>query len=90
MKPDQKHAAEVAALMSAVHTSNAATDLAPLPAKFIAMVRDQSYKITDRHIKELLDAGYTQDAVFEMTVIASVDAALHGLRIGLNLIREDH
>lgn len=90
-----RHAAAVAALRDAVlHTegdSDAATRLAafrgsalpPQLADYVAKVHGASQRIGDRDIAGLLAQGYSQDALFELTVAAALGAALDRLEAGM-------
>ena len=99
-KAVQRHAGELAALHRAVLESPAVTDpatraaayhgdeLPPPLLHYVAKVRGESYRITDADVQALLAAGYSQDAVFEMTVAAALGAAMERLDAGLRLLRE--
>jgi alkylhydroperoxidase family enzyme len=99
-KACQRHAEEVAALIGAVLESPAVTDpatraaayqsdeLSPPLIDYVAKVRGESYRITDEDIQTLLTAGYSQDAVFEITVATALGAAMRRLEAGLGLLRE--
>ena len=43
-------------------------------AALVGKVRLHAYKVTDDDIRALLDAGYSEDAVFEIAVAAAVGA----------------
>jgi alkylhydroperoxidase family enzyme len=43
---------------------------------YTALVRDHSYRIADNDINRLTAAGYSEDEIFEITVAATVGAAL--------------
>lgn len=89
------HAAEVAALCDAVLNSVGAVDPAIRGAAFrgdhtpkpwtglVAKVREESYKVTDSDIEDLLASGFTEDEVFEITVAAALGAAKRRLDAGL-------
>jgi hypothetical protein len=94
-KAGQDHADEVAALLRAVLESPGASATAAREAAFrgaglptplneyVATVRDASYRIGDGDISRLLAHGYSQDAIFEITVAAALGAAARGLEAGL-------
>jgi hypothetical protein len=83
------------ALLQAVLESPAVTDPAaravafkndPLPAplgQYVAKVHGESYRITDGEVEALLASGYSQAAVFELTVAAALGAAKQCLDAGL-------
>lgn len=58
-------------------------------AHYVALVREQSYRITDRHIDDLREAGHSDDAIFELTVAAAFDAADERLAAALRLLDVD-
>jgi uncharacterized peroxidase-related enzyme len=92
------HAAEVAALCDAVLNSVGAVDPDVRGAAFrgdhtpkpwtglVAQVREESYKVTDSDIEDLLASGFTEDEVFEITVAAALGAAKRRLDAGLRAI----
>jgi alkylhydroperoxidase family enzyme len=100
-KAYRRHAEEVAALLRAVLESPAVTDpatraaayqsdeeLSPPLRQYVAKVRGESYRITDDDVQRLLTAGYSQDAVFEITVATALGAAMQRLETGLRVLRE--
>lgn len=60
------------------------TDLQP----YVAKVSRHAYKVTDRDVDALKAAGYSEDAIYEITVSAALGAALARLESGLNALRE--
>jgi hypothetical protein len=96
----RRHAEELAALLQAVLESPAVTDpatraaayqsdgLPPPLRQYVAKVRGESYRITDEDVQTLLTTGYSQDAVFEITVASSLGAAMRRLEAGLRVLRE--
>ena len=61
----------------------------PAPPEFAAYldkVRRHAYRITDEDIEALTRAGYSDDAVFELTVAAAVAAGLERLKAGLRVL----
>ena len=50
---------------------------------YIAKVSAQSYRVTDEDIPGLLRAGYSEDAIFEITVATALAAAWDRLAAGL-------
>ena len=62
----------------------------PIPAKaaaYAATVRRHAYRVTDAQVDALLEAGLTQDEVFELTVAAAVGAGLDRLDTGMRTLR---
>ena len=61
----------------------------PAPPEFAAYldkVRLHAYRITDEDIEALTRAGYSDDAVFELTVAAAVAAGLERRDAGLRVL----
>jgi hypothetical protein len=97
---DQRHADEVADLLFAVlHPSGSIEpstreaafrggELPPLFREYVDKILGESYRITDDDIKELLAAGYSQDAIFEITVSAALGAATQRLEAGLSALKK--
>ena len=61
----------------------------PAPPEFAAYldkVRRHAYRITDEDIEALTRAGYSDDAVFELTIAAAVAAGLERRDAGLRVL----
>ncbi len=92
-----EHAALVADLRSSIVDSPARVDRATRAAalageslpepwmSYTAMVRDESYRVTDADVAHLTAAGHSEDEIFEVTVAAAVGAALRSLQAGLRV-----
>jgi hypothetical protein len=97
---DHGHADDLAALLQAVLESAAVTEpairaaayrgdkLPPPLSQYVAKVQRESYRITDADTQALLAAGYSPDAVFEVTVAAALGAAMWRLQAGLDALRQ--
>ncbi|HEY1353265.1 MAG TPA: hypothetical protein VGF67_26950 [Ktedonobacteraceae bacterium] len=62
----------------------------PLPAeleRYTKKVALHAYKVGDRDIEALQEAGYNDDAIFEMTLSAALGAGLARLESGLRALR---
>jgi alkylhydroperoxidase family enzyme len=55
-------------------------------APYLDKVRRHAYRVTDGDIQALLDAGYSEDAIFEQTVSVAVAAGLERLEAGLGVL----
>jgi alkylhydroperoxidase family enzyme len=101
-RADRRHAKQVAALLHAVLDSPGATDPAvrqpvyqgesqsePV-GEYVEKIRGQSYRIGDEDVKRLLESGMSQDAVFELTVVAALGAAAERLEAGMRAMREGY
>jgi alkylhydroperoxidase family enzyme len=51
--------------------------------QYVTKVRDASYRITDADVERLRSAGFSEDAIFEITIAAAMGAAQRGLQAGL-------
>jgi len=95
----RRHADEIAALLQAVLTSPGTTDPAlrgaayrgdavpGLLAGYLMKVRTQSYRVTDDDVNRMLTAGYSEDAVFELTIATALGAAHRQLEAGLRALQ---
>ena len=54
---------------------------------YVDKVALHAYKVVDGDIAKLKEAGYSEDEIFEVTVAASVGAALERLDAGLAALR---
>src|SRR5881392_4128499 len=64
----------------------AAADGGPVPedvSAYVEKVRRHAYKVTDEEVRGLLDAGWSEDQVFELTVATAYGAARRRLDAGL-------
>lgn len=96
----RRHANEVEDLLLAVLHSPGVTEPnireaafqgGELPARFteyVDKIFGESYRITDDDINKLLASGYSQDAIFEITVSAALGAATKRLEAGLSALKK--
>ena len=64
-----------------------------IPAELTGYVKKvalHAYKTTDEDIAALRQAGYSEDAMFEITLSAALGAGLARLESGLAALEEDH
>ena len=54
---------------------------------YVQKVRLHAYKVTDRDVEELKEAGFSEDEIFEHTVSAAAAAGLERLEVGLATLR---
>jgi alkylhydroperoxidase family enzyme len=77
----------------AAHTAGLSFNEARLPqeiADYIDNIALHAYKVTDDDIKALLDAGHTEDAIFELTLSAALSAGMTRLKSGMSALRGDN
>jgi hypothetical protein len=63
-----------------------------IPSDLIAYVNKvtrHAYEVTDQDVAQLQTAGYSEDAIFEITMCASVGASLARLERGLMALNGD-
>jgi AhpD family alkylhydroperoxidase len=73
----------------ALRAAAAAGDPLPEPWRsYATTVRDYSYRVTDRDVHQLTDAGCSEDQIFEVTVAAAVGAALGSFHAGRNALEQ--
>ena len=56
---------------------------------YIKKVALHAYKTTDEDIEMLLQAGYSEDAIFEITLAATLGAGMARLERGLRALKRD-
>jgi hypothetical protein len=74
----------------AANLSGGTRETQPLPPAIIAYVDKvvlHAYKITDRDVEQLKAAGYSEDAIFEITLCASVGASLARMERGMMALK---
>jgi alkylhydroperoxidase family enzyme len=63
-------------------------DLLPAEVEcYTTKVAQHAYRVGDRDIEALREAGYSEDAIFEMTLSAALGAGIARLEIGLSALR---
>lgn len=55
----------------------------PLVEAYLDKVRRHAYKVTDREMEELKEAGWAEDQIFELTIAAAYGAGKRRLDAGL-------
>jgi alkylhydroperoxidase family enzyme len=65
---------------------DAAPPAAPAMAAYLEKVRDRAYTMTDRNVQSLLEAGFSEDEIFEQTVAVAIAEGLRRLDAGLRAI----
>jgi hypothetical protein len=60
----------------------------PLAQGYVDTIRRHAYKLTDRRLEELAEAGWTDGQVFELTVAGAFGAAKRRLEAGLRALGE--
>ncbi len=87
-RPDQRRAIASLAGRLSEHSKHD-FDAIPVPvARYVEKVALNAYRITDGDVELLRDAGYSEDAIFEITLCAALGASLARLERGLTALRE--
>jgi hypothetical protein len=66
---------------------DAPSDLPDAVKSYVKKVVLYAYKTTDTDVQRLKDAGYSEDAIFEITVAAALGAGLKRLDVGLAVLK---
>ena len=56
---------------------------------YVDKVTLHAYEVTDQDVENLKAAGYSEDAIFEITLCASLGASLARLERGLQMLKVD-
>jgi alkylhydroperoxidase family enzyme len=65
-----------------------ASELPEVVYKYVQKVAKSAYTVTDEDVQLLLQAGYSEEAIFELTVSAALGAGLTRLKRGLASLEE--
>lgn len=77
---------EQSAAMS-MHASEPMQEMPPELASYVNKVALHAYKVTDEDIEALRRVGYSEDAIFEITLSAAIGAGRVRLERGLAVLR---
>jgi hypothetical protein len=56
-------------------------------AEYLGKVRERAYTVVDRDVESLLEAGLSEDEIFEQTVAAAISEGLRRLDRAAEVIR---
>jgi len=85
--PTLRCAVEVQAAQLSGHSSREAARVPPEVVGYITKVALHAYRTTDKDIVALRTAGYSEDAIFEITLSAALGAGLARLERGLAALK---
>jgi alkylhydroperoxidase family enzyme len=86
--PSLRRAVEArAAALGGRATAPSNETLAASVDRYVSTVALHAYKVTDADVDTLKDAGFSEDAIFEITLSAALGAALGRLERGLGALR---
>lgn len=77
----------VAARSGELASGRAETAVPDELAPYLDKVALHAYKVVDSDVENLKDSGYSEDALFELTVAAAVGSALERLEAGRRAMR---
>jgi len=55
---------------------------------YVEKLRQHAYRVQDHDVDRMLDAGYSEDQIFEVTIAAALGAGDARLRAGLSALNE--
>ncbi len=79
---------ERAACLNGSDRSMNSSELSPVVAKYVDKVAVEAYKVLDRDIDAMRDAGLSEDYIHEVTLAATTGASLARLERGLTILEE--
>jgi alkylhydroperoxidase family enzyme len=85
--PALRQSIESQAAESGGRSSEQGSEVPAALTKYIEKVAQHAYKVTDADIEALQQAGYSEDAIFEITVSAALGAAMGRLERGLAALK---
>ncbi len=65
-----------------------AQEIPPILQPYVANVMHHAYKVLDADIQSLLDAGYDEEMIYEITVSAALGSGMGRLERGLAALQE--
>jgi hypothetical protein len=84
---DLRHLVEEKAASLSGRSIDENIDLPPLVEPYVNKVAKHAYKVTNNDIEGLKEAGYSEDAIFEITICAALGAGLGRLERGLSVLK---
>jgi alkylhydroperoxidase family enzyme len=88
-QPALRQAVESGAATLGGRSSKQGSEAPAALTQYIEKVARHAYKVTDADIEALQQAGYSEDAIFEITVSAALGAAMGRLERGLAALKGD-
>jgi alkylhydroperoxidase family enzyme len=83
-----RRAIEARAAQNGGRPANHASDEVPEElTRYVDKVAKHAYKVTDADVEALRHAGYSEDAIFEITLSAALGAGLARLERGIEALR---
>lgn len=86
-QPQFRHAVEAQAAGLSGRPNSQTSSLPEALERYTTKVAQRAYAVTEEDIKALKDAGYSENAIFELTVSAALGAGMARLEIGLSALK---
>ncbi len=87
--PDLRRAVEQRAAAHAGRSSESDVQLAEELVTYVDKIARHAYLVIDADIEALRDAGYSEDAIFELTLSAALGAGIARLNRGITAMKGD-
>ena len=87
----EAHAARLSGRLEDDLPATSTSDVEPLPPSVLSYVEKvtcEAFRITDKDLESLTKLGYSDDAIFEITLSAALGAVLGRLERGLFAVKE--
>lgn len=81
--PDLRRAVEASTAGMAGSARDAPAEVPPALVRYVEKVGRYAYRVTDQDVADLKNDGYSEDAIFEVTLSAALGAGLGRLERGL-------
>lgn len=85
--PSVRHAVEARAAELGGRPTDESSEIPPPMTAYVDKVALHAYETTDADIDALREAGYSEDAIFEITLSAAVGAGIARMERGLAALR---
>ena len=87
--PSVRQAVEALSAQIGGRSTNQTETIPPELLSYIKKIELHAYKTTDEDIEALRNAGYSEDAIFEITLSAALGAGMARLERGLAALKDD-
>ena len=88
-EPLLRRSVEARAAFLSGRTSGQKVDLPQELMIYVDKIAEHAYKVTDDDIETLYKAGYSEDAVFELTLSAALGAGIARLECGMAALKAE-
>jgi alkylhydroperoxidase family enzyme len=88
--PSVRQAVEALSARTGGRTTMQTDTISPELISYVKKIALHAYKTTDEDIEALLNAGYSEEAIFEITLSAALGAGMARLEQGLAALKDDN